>query len=583
MKTKKWFKTIISVSKIVFTTNSSWMAGYCGAMLISACCSAFQVSIMNDSIDGLMSLISEKAAIMNLMKPVLLLITYFIANEVIFSLAGFLSIPAGIMLENKLYSLIHDKTKRLNLVCFEKRESLELIEKAKLSAESAINYFYASASILFFSLPYFVITSIILYKARPLLLVAIFLVFLPQAFAQIGRKRIASQTIDDFVPYLRREQYLKKEITEQAYLKENRLLGIVPKFRNMYKENLYSHCMLEWESKKAACTIQILVKIITVIGYLIVFYISIDSLLSNYITVGTFAGIFSAIYRMLDFSEEFVRESIGGLFESYGTMEKFIAFLDLKEDSGEDVTIDYDKDIEVREISFSYPEQGKKALDSVSLTIHPNETIALVGKNGSGKTTLARVILGLLHPTSGNVKVGKVNLHDTCPSKRYQLSSAMFQNYFCYKISLKGNIVISSERTSEDEEYQKVKEIIDIDCLDEQILSKDFGGIELSGGNKQRVAMGRAIFKESRFIVLDEPTAAIDPLEENILYSRIREIVEGKTAVIVTHRLGLAKIADRIVVMDEGRIVEHGTHEELYSQMGEYYRLYNSQAKWYFN
>ena len=166
--------------------------------------------------------------------------------------------------------------------------------------------------------------------------------------------------------------------------------------------------------------------------------------------------------------------------------------------------------------------------------------------------------------------------------------SGVFQNYQKYKMTLEDNIIISAFNDQKPGKIDQILEKVDIDINGgdypkgtDTVLSTAFGGTDISGGQWQRVAIARGMYKEHEIIVLDEPTAAIDPLEEYALYNRFRAMAKDKTAILVTHRMGSCKIAVRIVVMDEGQIVEEGTHEELMNRNGKYKEMYAAQAQWY--
>ena len=226
------------------------------------------------------------------------------------------------------------------------------------------------------------------------------------------------------------------------------------------------------------------------------------------------------------------------------------------------------------------------------------ETIAIVGENGSGKSTIIRLLTGLYEPDCGTVSYNGEDISKYKKSDIYKNTSAVFQKYQRYQMTLKENICISSVDREADIKEQKPELTGELDAIAEQagitmdektypegyetMLSREFEGVDLSGGQWQRIAIGRGFYRNHGLIVLDEPTSAIDPYEETRIYNQFAEISRDKTAVIVTHRLGSVRLADRIVVMKGGEIVQVGTHEELMGEAdGEYARLYRSQEQWY--
>ena len=240
--------------------------------------------------------------------------------------------------------------------------------------------------------------------------------------------------------------------------------------------------------------------------------------------------------------------------------------------------------IEVKNVSKKF--RRVKALDNISFNIEEGKITCILGINGVGKSTILKSIAGLIKPDKGEILIDGKDIKEIEPEILYQGVSAVFQKYQCYKMTVAENVQLSDVQKME-----SVKEVLEkadfpldngkFTDRTETMLGKDFGGIDLSGGQWQRLAIARGLYRAHNMIVLDEPTAAIDPLEEANIYYKFAEISKDKTAFIVTHRLGSAKIADRIIVMDAGHIVEMGTHNELMDRNGKYYELYQAQAKWY--
>jgi ATP-binding cassette subfamily B protein len=263
--------------------------------------------------------------------------------------------------------------------------------------------------------------------------------------------------------------------------------------------------------------------------------------------------------------------------------------MELPERGGIDADLRMNENISLNNVSFTYPSAEQKAVDNVTFTVKPGETVAVVGENGSGKTTLVRLITGLYLPDSGDILYGCTSTKTISARSLFKNISAVFQKFQRYQMTLRENIGISdTAKQADDTELDKIcaqagieKDGSSLPNGYDTMLSREFDGVDLSGGQWQRAAIARSFFRPHQFIVLDEPTAAIDPIEETKIYNRFAEISKGKTAVIVTHRLGSVKLADRILVMKQGRLIEQGTHTELMDINGEYFRLYKSQEQWY--
>lgn len=245
--------------------------------------------------------------------------------------------------------------------------------------------------------------------------------------------------------------------------------------------------------------------------------------------------------------------------------------------------------VEFRDVSFRYPDTDTYALKHVSLKFKIGEKLAIVGMNGSGKTTFIKLMCRLYDPTEGEILLNGVNIQKYDYNEYMSIFSVVFQDFRLFSFSLGQNISASAAYDS-----NKVRECLKKAGFDERLASmpngletflyKDFGtdGVEISGGEAQKLALARALYKDAAFIILDEPTAALDPLSEYEVYSRFNEIAGDKTAVYISHRLASCRFCDQIAVFHAGEIIQKGTHEELLADTGgKYFELWNAQAQYY--
>ena len=249
----------------------------------------------------------------------------------------------------------------------------------------------------------------------------------------------------------------------------------------------------------------------------------------------------------------------------------------------------FQKGIEFKNVSFSYPNTDRKILDGISLNIHPGETVAIVGKNGAGKTTLVKLLTRMYDPSDGDIHLDNVPIHYYNLDDLRSQMSVVDQNFLKYQLSAQENIGLGNvDRLSELEHIKAAAEEAGADFIDqlpngyETILSRQFeGGTELSGGQWQKIALARALTRGSQLLILDEPTAALDVRSEHDLYARFQELTKQKTTVLISHRMSTVRMAERILVLDGGKVIEEGTHEELMKHNGLYARLYSLQAEHY--
>ena len=245
--------------------------------------------------------------------------------------------------------------------------------------------------------------------------------------------------------------------------------------------------------------------------------------------------------------------------------------------------------VDMRGVSFHYIE-GKTVLKDIDFRVCENEIVAIVGENGSGKTTLSHLALALYKPRKGSVVVYGQDISGMEADLR-GIISPVFQDYTKYEFTVRENIGYGNidDIGNNDKIFQAMssggfKDVYDARSMSlDTFLGKQYeiSGEELSGGEWQRVVISRGIFGNSKLIVLDEPTAALDPISEIKLFDHIKMNLNNRAAIIVSHRIGICKLADRIVFMKNGRISESGTHEELYALKGDYFNFFNEQSKWY--
>lgn len=490
-------------------------------------------------------------------------------------------------IDGRLSMKYHEKMGKIAPEKFEDTQMLDFLNKAKQGKSNSIWFVLSIFLVFTYYLPYYAVMSVYLSSVRPVLSVSLLLVFLPTVFTQFLRAKLYAKLEDNTAPVRREVDYYEKCITSQEYLKETRNLGAFAVFYDLYRKKTGKLNQLSFAVSVKSNAIEFLMKFISLLGYLGVLGILFLSLMRREISVGMFAAVFSSVGFMFSFMEELVNGHFGALVRNYGTVRNYLDFMEMPVPEKTGGEIAADTDIFLDHVSFTYPGTDRRAVSDVSLHIRAGETVAVVGENGSGKSTLIRLITGLYTPEQGSVSYGNDG------KKKFKAAqkgiSAVFQKYARYQMTLRENISISdTEAEYEDDFLEKCCEKAGVESGSEifpsgyeTLLSREFGGVDLSGGQWQRIAIARGFFRKHQLIVLDEPTAAIDPIEETRIYDRFAQMAKEKTAIIVTHRLGSVKLADRVFVMKDGRLVEEGTHEELMRLNGEYARLYRTQEKWY--
>ena len=268
-------------------------------------------------------------------------------------------------------------------------------------------------------------------------------------------------------------------------------------------------------------------------------------------------------------------------------------FLDYPDKSNRGKGIDLPSEtceIEFKNVSFKYPQNENYTIEKLSFKIKKGEKVAVVGLNGAGKTTLIKLMCGLYRPSEGEITVNGRNIQEYNRDEYYTLFSAVFQDIYLMPVSVSKNIALQEYSQIE---YDKVADILKLSGLYEKIESLPNGSdtllirsfsedaIELSGGEKQKLALARALYKDGKIIVLDEPTAALDPIAESEMYQKYDKLTAGRTAVYISHRLSSTRFCDRIFFLENGKITETGNHNELIKKCGKYAEMFELQSHYY--
>ncbi len=484
------------------------------------------------------------------------------------------------------------KLKKLKYEHFENECSVEIIDKAFSRVENAIRhlwpmYIYRRFSSLIASVG----TLCYVMSVRWWLIITILFPFLIETYIS---------TKNNYDIYAELETYWKRErkygvlggyLKSRNYTKEIKANGIADYLITTYKDRLNErnrdYERYYFKNLRKILLGSNITKISTILNAIILLVLFIN----GQITVGLFIAlvgvIFNGIYNDLDSFAGFFKWS-GMHIKTYEYCDKFFELSDEEEGSEEELPKTFD--IEFRDVWFKYPGTEKDVLKGLTFKINNGEKASIVGENGEGKSTLIKLLLGLFSPDRGEILVGGKNLEEYPLHVRTKLFGPIFQDFSKYSITINENIGVGDiENISQVSKIEKAAKKANVDSFAEKLekrydtlLGRDFkDGIDISGGQWQRIAMARAFMGNKPILVLDEPTSQLDPIAEADLYSEFTNMVENKTALLITHRLGSTMISDKIFVIHNGEIAETGTHNELMQADGIYSKMFNSQKQWY--
>ncbi len=301
------------------------------------------------------------------------------------------------------------------------------------------------------------------------------------------------------------------------------------------------------------------------------------------ISIGGLGAVMSLIQTLIaDISVLF--QSVANVLSKKNESAMFFDLMDLPEERQDGEKLSKTVQIEANRVKYRYPLTENYVIDGIDLSIQKGEKVAFVGENGAGKTTFVKLMCGLLQPSEGIIRINGKPGGEIQPNSRYDTLSTVSQEPARYTTFTVGDNVFLGDpnRNRSENEIDAALEFAGLDGIDKDaMLGKDTGGTDLSGGQWQKIAIARGYYRGRDFIILDEPTGNLDPLAEAEVFRKYLELAHDKTVIMVTHRISVASLADRIIVFKDGKIAEDGTHAKLMEKEGEYKRLYTTQAKWY--
>ena len=421
-----------------------------------------------------------------------------------------------------------------------------------------------------------------------IIILAIIIVFLPLS-RKIGNLQMQRRV--DNAKYHRRSDYFQRIFYLQDYAKEVRMNGIRPLLMERYNDAADDVIANQKKYQKKIASCYAVQEIgVQVLGFMFILplYLGYCVLVKDTLAAGDFVATFngaSSIAMSINFL------TIWGLArfsEQAKMIEKYREFLsaDFKIKDGKTVSpVTEPKEISIKNLSFTYPGNDKPTLTDINLTIKPYEKIALVGYNGAGKTTLTNLLLRLYDVSDGAIQVDGKDIRESTVDSYRGLFAAVFQDFQIFACSAGENVAMDidpdSERVMESLKHSGFSKKLKNGIESELLREFDDNGMMLSGGEAQKIAIARAFYKNCPYVILDEPSANLDPIAEYNLNQAMIEAAHNKTVIFISHRLSTTINADKIYVMENGKIIESGSHKELMEQNGTYAYMFNLQAEKY--
>jgi len=579
----------------------AWTTGEKKVIVLSLLSALFAVALNLINLyvsPTILSVVERKATVAEL----ILTIVVFVAALM------FVSAASSYVNENTLYGRI---STRCEIIAQLQRKAAttsypnlfdDKFKKLKMKSQEAIGSNRAATEAIWTTLTElatnligFVFYVILMSSIQPLLLIVI--------LATTGVSYFVGNYVNEW-GYRHREEeeaemanqifYLDRRVSDFSAAKDIRIFGLRPWLNEVYNKIVATYTAFHQKAQGVYIWARIVDLVLTFLRNAIAYAYLIGLVIGNGLSVSDFLLFFSAVGGFTAW--------VTGILGGFNTLHK--QSLDIstvrecleypepfKFEDGEHIEAEADRLYEIRleNVSYRYPGADKNTLTNINLTLHPGEKLAVVGLNGAGKTTLIKMICGFLDPTEGRVLLDGKDIRDYNRRDYYKMFSAVFQTFSL----LAGTIATNVAQDCVDIDMDRVKECVDKAGLRKKVESLKDGyetylnrevfedAILLSGGETQRLMLARALYKDAPFIVLDEPTAALDPIAESEIYQKYNAMTSGKSSIYISHRLASTRFCDRIIMIADGSIGEEGTHEELLKAGGKYAELFEVQSKYY--
>lgn len=526
-----------------------------------------------------------------LLVSLLLLFLYKCGSECLEIFNGYLGQASYHSCTAHFIDVYNHKFSRVSALAFENEQNLDLYSKALEGATTVRGTLHTLMDVFTVYIPYFVTVSVYLANQDPSLLVILALLAVPVLVTNQIKKRINTKLHNSAVEPQRQKEEYAKYLSDSSYFKEVRVNRLFPHFYQKYQKVRTTYNRFFVQATRKKLTVDLFTKMITLLGFLAVVGLLMQRLVTGVISIGAFGAIFYSLEEMYSLMDEVLVSRMAEYHSYLPSLKSLINMLNDKtietqpSDSPKDFT-----NLSLENVSFTYPNSQQAALKNISLTIRKNDRTAVVGYNGSGKSTLAKILIGLYRPTNGSIVMDGKPINRMNPEN----VSVMFQNFNRYKETVLNNVRISEQELNTDLQQEKDRagkmlekvslkfsEYGDTQSGLDVLCAREFGGTDLSGGQWQKLATARMMYRDRDFIILDEPTAAIDPVSEYQLFDLFEKESRNKTAIIITHRMASIRFCNKIIVLRDGEIDAVGNHETLMKTSTLYRKLYHSIEECY--
>jgi len=578
--------------KLVWQSAPGWTSANIAISVLRSFLPLLLIWLLKNLIDKLTLTVSEKSpgALPDIIWLIVLVVIIWFVDEASSDLGNYIRKKQAVRLETHMYGLIHAKSVRLDLLNFEHSAYFDSLSRASREAPWRPNSILNNVVSLFRSFLSLLLMAGLLAALHWTIAILLLVVNIPGIWLRLRYADTLYNFQREQTPEQRKTAYFNWLLTGDRPSREIRLFGLGEYFTNLFNRSFLKTREEEINIIRKRTGIEMISDLVKAGAVLITLIFVAQRTIAGELTLGRMTMFVLAFRQGMIYIKDLL-SSVASLYEDSLFIGDIFEFLHLEEKIKAIPPVkeirEFRSEIELKDLSFTYPGNNSGTISEISFSIKKGEVIAIVGPNGAGKSTLVRLLCRLYDPDSGSIRIDGTDLKNTDPEEYRKLLSVVFQDFMLYNLGAGENIRLGNvKKTNPGEDIETAAKMTGVHDLIAGLpdgYSTTIGNLfsdsrELSWGEWQKLALSRALFRDAPILILDEPSSALDADTEYEIFSRFREIIRGRTSILISHRFTNVSLADRIVVLEKGKITETGTHDELMKNQGTYYTMYIKQS-----
>ncbi|MBK8881205.1 MAG: ABC transporter ATP-binding protein [Bacteroidales bacterium] len=578
--------------KIVWESSPGWATANILVSVIRSFLPLLLIWLLKILIDGITKAATSGSGMHseNVIVMLIAVVAVYFLDEAFSDLSGYIRKKQSLDLEVYMYGLLHSKSVKLDLINFEKPEYFDCLTRAAREAPWRPNIILNNLVAFLRGLLSLLLMAGLILSLHWAIAVVLLAANIPSVWLRLHYAGILYNFQREQTPEARKSAYFNWLLTGDRPSREIRLFGLGNYFIDLFKQSFIRQKEDEINIIRKRTLIELVSNLFKASAFMAALWVIAGKTINGSLSLGQMAMFLLAFRQGMIYIKDLF-SSMAGLYEDSLFIEDTFEFLSLEENIKVTAPVvipsPLTKSIILENVSFTYPGNLIKTINNVSFEIRKGDIIALVGPNGAGKSTLVRLLCRLYDPDSGSIKYDGDNIKNMDPDEYRKFFSVVFQDFMLYNLKAGENIRMGN--INEKESYEKIRSAAISAGVDEvfsglpdgydTVIGNLFNNSrELSWGEWQKIAIARALYRDSPLLILDEPASALDADTEFEIFSRFREIVRGRTSILISHRFTNVKLADRIIVLDKGSVIETGTHVELLENGGTYSKMFLKQT-----